>query len=99
MLRSAVCLCLWAAAADAFMAMPSTATSAFAPAAGKRSMSLSKSGSAVRMAPALGTPLRSRPTLSKLSMGGHVKAEYVWIGGRGGVGDDYRQVRFCLASL
>ncbi len=92
MLRAAVCICLWASAADAFMAMPSTATSAFAPAVGKRSMSLAKSGSSVgnRMAPALGSsPLRSKPTITNLAMG-KVKAEYVWIGGRGGVGDDYR---------
>jgi hypothetical protein len=90
MLRAAVCLCLWASAADAFMSMPSTATSAFAPAVGKRSMSLAKSGSAVRMAPALGkATLRSKPAITNLAMG-KVKAEYVWIGGRGGVGDDYR---------
>ena len=84
----ATCALSLVAGSSAFMAVtPSITRSAFAPAVGIQSrsnvMNVAKAG---RSAPAL---RGSKPSISKLHMG-KVKAEYIWIGGRGGCGDDYR---------
>lgn len=97
---------LWAAVAISmatssvsFMTSPTITRSVFAPAAGARvseaarlSSSVSASLAGARLSTArLSMPLKaSKSAISSLSMSGKIKAEYIWIGGRGGVGDDYR---------
>jgi hypothetical protein len=74
------------ASADAFVATPLAA---------RASVKLQSASARAGVAP-LRNPLSARKTqraaasgLSKMQMA-KVKAEYIWIGGRGGVGDDYR---------
>lgn len=86
----AACALSLVAGASAFMApSPSITRSAFAPAVGVQSRA-----KVMQTAPAkagrLSLALRGeKSAVSKLHMG-KVKAEYIWIGGRGGCGDDYR---------
>lgn len=85
----AACALSLVAGSAAFMApSPSITRSAFASAVGVQSRSKVMNAAPVK-AGRLALRPRGASGISKLHMG-KVKAEYIWIGGRGGVGDDYR---------
>jgi len=86
----AACALSFVAGSAAFMApSPSITRSAFAPAVGVQSRSKVMNAAPVKAGRIALRPRGAASGISKLHMG-KVKAEYIWIGGRGGVGDDYR---------
>jgi hypothetical protein len=88
----AACALSFVAGSAAFMApSPSITRSAFAPAVGVQSRSKVMNAAPVKAGRIALRPRGAASGISKLHMG-KVKAEYIWIGGRGGVGDDYRYV-------
>jgi hypothetical protein len=92
----AACALSFVAGSAAFMApSPSITRSAFAPAVGVQSRSKVMNAAPVKAGRIALRPRGAASGISKLHMG-KVKAEYIWIGGRGGVGDDYRYVCYSV---